>query len=80
MRTLLKHVLTLERNELCGFVIIAVTDDDFFLSCRTKMFFKGCLTRLSLSGTGGIKLQASPGFIGGCQVKVGSLLSHSSWT
>ena len=41
------------------------------------MFFKGCLTSLSLSGTGGIKLQASPGFIGGCQVKVGSLLSHS---
>ena len=37
------------------------------------MFFKGCLTSLSLS-TGGIKLQASPGFIGGCQVKVGSLL------
>ena len=36
------------------------------------MFFKGCLTSLSLS-TGGIKLEASPGFIVGCQVKVSSL-------
>ena len=36
------------------------------------MFFKGCLTSLSLS-TGGYKLVASPGFIVGCQVKVSSL-------
>ena len=36
------------------------------------MFFKGCLTSLSLSA-GGIKLLASPGFIVGCQVKVSSL-------
>jgi len=50
----------------------AVTGNDFFLSCRTKMFFKGCLTSLNLF-PGGIKLLASPGFIVGCQVKVSSL-------
>lgn len=36
------------------------------------MFFKGCLTSLKLS-TGDIKLQPSPGFILGCQVKVSGL-------
>ena len=43
MRTLLKHVLTLEHNELCGFVIIAVTGDDFFSRVELKCFSKDVL-------------------------------------